>query len=452
MRSLALKLALAFLVVGLVGAGLVAFFVGRLTEREFSRFVLDSYELQILEELAQHYQTHGNWDDVQAALIAGPRRGRANDRHGWIPVTVLDTNNMVVVPGRTPYQSGESVSAEDVERAVPIEVAGKVVGRVLLPQDPYGGGPPANSPESRFIASVQRAIVYSALAAVVVALLLGLLLARTIANPVRELTQATHLVAQGAVGHEVPVRTQDEIGELAVSFNQMSTNLARANQLRRQMTADIAHDLRTPTSVILGYTEALSDGKLQGTPEMYRVMHEEAQHLNHLIDDLRTLSLADAGELPLLKQAIVPQILLERTAAAHSIQANNQETTLLIVPTADLPAIHVDPDRMAQVLGNLVSNALRHTPPGGEIMLSAAQHNGNVLLKVSDTGSGIAPADLPHIFNRFYRGDQSRTHNGASGLGLAIARSIVETHGGTIAAASILGRGTTFTITLPAST
>jgi len=152
-----------------------------------------------------------------------------------------------------------------------------------------------------------------------------------------------------------------------------------------------------------------------------------------------------------MKQQIAPQNLLERTAAAHSIQANNQQTTLHIAPTADLPPIHVDPDRMAQVLGNLVSNALHHTPPGGQIILSAAHNNGHVLLQVSDTGSGIAPADLPHIFNRFYRGDQSRAHNGASGLGLAIARSIVETHGGRITAESTLGHGTTFTITLPSA-
>jgi signal transduction histidine kinase len=446
MRSLALKLALAFLVVGLVGAGLVAFFVGQVTQQQFNRFVVSSYEAQVLEELALHYETYGNWDGIQAALVAGPRRG-PNRRH-WIPVTVLDSNDRVVVSGGTPYTPGEIVAGGAVERALPVEVDGEVVGRVLLPQGSVGA--PPDSPESRFISAVRLAILYSALAAVVVALLLGLLLARTIANPVRELTRATHLVAQGDVGHEVPVRTQDEIGELALSFNQMSANLARSTQLRRQMTADIAHDLRTPTSVILGYTEALSDGKLQGTPEMYRVMHEEAQHLNHLIDDLRTLSLADAGELPLLREEIAPLSLLERAAAAHSIQAHKQQTVLQIAPATGVPLVYVDPERMAQVLSNLVSNALRHTPAGGQITLSAARQNGAVLLQVSDTGSGIAPEELPHIFNRFYRGDQARSHSGASGLGLAIARSIVETHGGRITAESTLGRGSTFTIALPA--
>jgi signal transduction histidine kinase len=336
--------------------------------------------------------------------------------------------------------------------AVPIEVNGETVGYSLLPGLPGQGSEVPDSPESRFIRAVRRAILYSLLGAAVIALLLGILLARTISRPVQELTRATQLVAQGDLTHEVPVHTRDEIGELATSFNQMTANLAQANQLRRQMTADIAHDLRTPTSVIMGYTEALSDGVLPGSPEIYRVMHQEVQHLNHLIEDLRTLSLADAGELSLMPQAIAPYELLERAAVAHSIQANKQGVTLHIErPAANLPLIQVDPDRLAQVLSNLVSNALRYTPDGGQITLSARQAGENVLLTVADTGAGIAPDDLPYIFRRFYRGDKSRPANGESGLGLAIARSIVEAHGGGITAVSDLGQGTSFTISLPAS-
>jgi signal transduction histidine kinase len=215
------------------------------------------------------------------------------------------------------------------------------------------------------------------------------------------------------------------------------------------MTADIAHDLRTPLSIILGYTEALSDGKLPGTPEMYEVMHNEAQHLSHLIDDLRTLSLADAGELKLTRQQIWPQELLERSASAHLAQAQQQNVSLQVKAAADLPTIEVDPDRMAQVLGNLVSNALRYTPEGGRIVLSAESDSQAVYLQVQDNGDGIDPGDLPYIFNRFYRADKSRQQQkGESGLGLAIARSIVEAHGGAISVESGLGKGTTFTITL----
>jgi signal transduction histidine kinase len=231
----------------------------------------------------------------------------------------------------------------------------------------------------------------------------------------------------------------------------MSVDLAQSIQARRQMTADVAHDLRTPLSVILGYTEALSDGKLHGEPQMYDVMHNEAQHLSHLIDDLRFLSLADAGELPLERRDVSPLELLNRTAAAHGAAAEQKNIDLQVQASPDFPDLHVDPERMAQVLGNLISNALRHTPAGGSVVLIAKSGTKGVVLQVRDTGSGIDAADLPYIFNRLYRGDLSRQQNGESGLGLAIAKSIVEAHGGRITAESTPGAGTTFTITLPYS-
>jgi signal transduction histidine kinase len=245
------------------------------------------------------------------------------------------------------------------------------------------------------------------------------------------------------------VRTNDELGELAASFNQMSADLAQANQSRRQMTADIAHDLRTPMSVIMGYTESLKDGRLQGSQETYEILHQEARHLSHLIEDLRFLSLADAGELPLIKRPIPPQALLERVALAHMAQAEEKGVTLQVQERPELPTVELDPERMTQVLGNLVSNALRHTPAGGTISLAAnIQDNNHLTITVHDTGTGIPAEDLPHIFERFFRGDRVRQRTGSSGLGLAIARSIVEAHKGTITADSQEEQGTTFTITL----
>jgi signal transduction histidine kinase len=268
---------------------------------------------------------------------------------------------------------------------------------------------------------------------------------------VRELTAATQVVAQGELGHQVPVRGQDELGELAASFNRMSADLAHSAELRRQMTADVAHELRTPLSLIMGYTEALSDGKLQGSPETFDILHEEAQRLSRLVDDLRTLSLADAGELSLTRRLAAPQALLERAAAAHAAQAQQQSVSLQVEVEQDLPEVEVDPDRIAQVLDNLVSNALRYTPAGGGIVLSAVQQPGSLYIHVRDNGDGIDPEELPHIFERFYRGDKARQkREGESGLGLAIARSLVQAHGGSISATSEPGAGATFTVQLPA--
>ena len=215
------------------------------------------------------------------------------------------------------------------------------------------------------------------------------------------------------------------------------------------MTADIAHDLRTPLTVILGYTEALSDGKLSPDGEMYAVMHTEAQHLSHLIDDLKILSLAEAGDLPLTPQPVQPVKLVSRAAEAYRIQAEAKGISLRTKIQPNLPEIEVDVERMAQVLGNLMSNAIRFTPKGGEIVLAASQKEGEIILTMADTGAGIASEDLPYIFERSYRGDKARQHSGESGLGLAIARSLVEVQGGHIQVESELEKGTKFILYMP---
>jgi signal transduction histidine kinase len=306
----------------------------------------------------------------------------------------------------------------------------------------------ATTPEGRFLRTVTLASLFSALVAVALALALGGLLAVTLTRSLRELTEATIEIARGKLGRQVKVRSNDELGDLAASFNQMSHDLARATHARRQMTADIAHDLRSPLSVLSGYAEALSDGKLPGTPEIYGILHQETRRLSRMVDDLRTLSLADGGDLPLVRQAISPQVILERAAARHAVAAAQKEIRLDVDAAPGLPALTVDVERMAQVFDNLILNAFRYTPPNGKVSLRASRAAGKTCLQVQDTGSGIAPEDLPHLFDRFYRGDKSRQASGETGLGLAIAKSIVEAHGGTIAVESASGAGAIFTITI----
>ncbi len=449
MRSLSLKLTLAFLLVGLSGALLMSLLIRQRTQTEFDQFVLDNYQQTMLERVLMYYEANGSWEGLAYwfyRTMPNPRMMRPGERP--LPFTVLDTAQIVVLAGPE-YELGQRVAALNSSEWIPIEMNGQRIGFLRF-SALVERLTARTMPEADFLARINTAVFLSALGATAVALLLGALLARTLTQPIRQLTAATQLIAQGQLGHQVPINTDDELGELAVSFNQMSADLARINQSRRQMTADIAHDLRTPLSVILGYTEALSDGKLPGSPEIYAVMHKEAQHLQRLVEDLRTLSLADAGELPLNRQPTDPAELISRIAVGHQVQAQERGIALSVQAAPNLPAVMIDPDRMAQVLGNLVANALRYTPAGGSIRLETAVVGQTLRFVVSDTGRGIDPADLPHIFQRFYRGEKARQQQEEeSGLGLAIAKSLVHAHGGSITVNSSPGKGATFTISLP---
>lgn len=456
LRSLTFKLTLAFLFVGLIGIVLVAVFVDYRTTDEFDRFMLDRRQTGLLKELEYYYYHNGSWQGIEQMFANRGSDDTSELDDQWnfeddAPPrgTLVDANGIIILSPQA-NRVGRKIATEELAQGLPVRLRGRVVGWFI-----FDGFPalPTNlstlAAELAFRDNVRHAILAGAISATLVALVVGIILARALTRPLRELTAATQVMATGKLGHQVKVRSHDELGDLARSFNQMSLDLARANQQRRQMTADIAHDLRTPLSILLGYTEALNDSKLQGTPEVHRVMHQEAQHLSHLIDDLRTLSLADAGELKLNLQACLPYEMLTHTAAAYQGRAGEKNITLIVKAGRDLPAVWADPDRMAQVLGNLVSNALRYTPTGGQITLSACAGQTKVSLQVQDTGSGIAAEDLPYIFNRFYRADETRQQqHGESGLGLAIAKSLVEAHGGSISVESIPNDGTIFTILL----
>ena len=459
MRSLTLKLTLAFVLVGLVGAILVAVLVQQQTQTEFDRFRqgLGQDQGLAVSALGDYYRTKGSWAGIDgylanSSLLSFSTRGMA----------LLDANRLIVI-GNRPFPTGQTAPPNALDNATPVVVNGQTVGYVLF--DPRategrgggGGGPPGGgpggggpSPDVQFLQRVSWASAISALIAGLMALALGILLARSLTRPIRELTAATQVMASGRFDQRVTVRSRDEIGELAASFNQMSADLERASQTRKQMTADLAHDLRTPLSILRGYTEGLQDGRIAGSAQLFAIMHAEVEHLQRLVEDLRLLSLADAGELRLNRRPVDPRALLERTGLAYMVPAEQQGVTLSVDAPDDLPSIYVDTDRMTQVLNNLVSNALRHTPHGA-IALSAATHADAVRLQVSDTGSGIDPADLPFVFDRLYRVDKARqrTDDTSSGLGLAIAKAIVEAHGGAIAVESVQGQGTTFIITLP---
>jgi len=451
MRSLAFKLTLAFLLVGLTGAVLVAVIVRQTTRLAFDQFILDREQQALVNNLVEYYRATGSWEgaaDVFAPRTEAPppfERGGGDFRRPWVRFTLVDANQVIVFDAH-PEQIGKQASKNDLASAAPLTLDGVTIGWLVVPSS---RDLIRTSPEAEFLQNVNSAVFISALVAVLLALSLGSLLAFGLTRSLRELTEATVEIARGKLGRQVKVRSKDELGELAASFNQMSRDLASATLARRQMTADIAHDLRSPLSVIAGYAEALNDGKLPGTPETYTILYRETRHLSRLVEDLRTLSLADAGELTLNRLPTQAAWLLEQAAVRHAVAAEQKGITLRIEAGQNPGSVSVDPERLAQVFDNLILNAFRYTPEGGEVVLSAGVAPGGVQFQVRDNGSGIAAEDLPHIFNRFYRGDKSRQQNGESGLGLAIARSIVEAHGGSIAVASEVGKGTSFTVTLP---
>lgn len=448
MRSISTKLILAFLSIGIISVAIIALSALWNTRAEFIRFLSDQNQTGIVTELSNYHRINGSWDGVETALIQtrNPQQPGPGARPGHMPFTLTDEKGMVILSNER-YKSGEKISRSALRDGIIITEDGNVIGILVPMRTPFEGQPR----EVEFIERINRTLFYGALIGAVIALLLGTFLSRTLTRPIRELTQATHAVSEGDLSQQVPIRSNDELGELAKAFNKMSTELSRSINTRKQMTADIAHELRTPLSLILGHAEAVHDGVLQPTRDNFEIIREEATRLEHLVDDLRILSLADAGELTINLQTIEPERLIQEVTALYQYQTQRMNITLDLEIASPLPPIEVDPGRMTQVLTNILDNALRHTPEGGRIVLTARRVQDQIEISIQDSGPGITAEEVNRIFDRFYRTDPARQREdgGGSGLGLAIARSIVQAHGGQIRAENAAGNGLKIIVTLP---
>ncbi|HEX9840654.1 MAG TPA: ATP-binding protein, partial [Anaerolineales bacterium] len=303
-----------------------------------------------------------------------------------------------------------------------------------------------------FRASFNEALTYAALAAMIVAIALSLFFSRSVIAPVRAMSLASQRIADGRYDERVQVRGADELAHLAMRFNQMAEKLDQVESMRRRLIGDVSHELRTPLTAIKGSMEGLMDGVLPATQETYQQIHAEADRLNRLVDDLQELSRVEAHAYELEIRSLDASSLVRTVTKRLTPQAESKHIRMDIELAPGLPRVLADEDRVVQVLTNLTGNALQYTPENGKVTISARRINHEIQISVRDTGIGIPPEPLSHIFDRFYRVDTSRSRHagGGSGIGLTIARALVEAHGGRIWAESAgEGQGSTFGFTIP---
>ena len=449
--SFASKLMLALALTVFVSVGTVAIMANASAGRHFDDYVSFEMRPRIASYgplLADYYADVGSWDGVGAFLeqniqSGGRLPGRGYGAGEGMVLILADERGEVIYDSSERYM-GQRLRLSILEDSLSIDADGATVGYVMA-----GSGPR----EQEFSHSINGSIIGASVVAGLVALLLGLLLIRTVLRPLRAVRDAAQRIGSGELSYRVPIASEDEVGDLARQFNEMAAALERDETSRRKMMADIAHELRTPLAVMRGQAEALEDGVFPLTPENVAPIREQTILLARLVDDLRDLALAEAGQLPLELSDVDLNRLVPRVIRYFQPQAQAKGLSLSADLAESLPLIQADSQRLEQVLGNLLSNAMRHTPEGRMILAKAWSDATSVWVAVIDDGQGIASDDLPHLFDRFYRAGVARSRSdGGTGLGLSIARQLVEAHGGEITVKSELGKGATFTVRLPHGT
>ncbi len=307
------------------------------------------------------------------------------------------------------------------------------------------------TPLQQFQTVLQQALFVSGFAALAVAVVISLFVSRRIVEPLYTLSTVSRRLADGFYRERTRIGSDDEIAQLAQSVNQLADTLDQTERRRLALLADVTHELRTPLATIGGYMEGLLDGVIKPNPPTFNLILQETNRLQRLIEDLELLSRVEAGQLPVIAREFDLRHVLNAIAAQFEPLFSANEVQLSVQTPQDVLTVWADPDRVDQVLINILSNAYRYTPVDGRVTLRASVHDGDMLVAVQDTGVGISVEHLPHVFERFYRVDKSRArHSGGNGIGLAIARHLVYAQGGTIWATSAgKGQGTTFFFTLP---
>lgn len=472
MFSLRWKLGGALLLVVLVSVGILAYLTNQNTTTQFQQYIQTgstTYTQRVVNNLAQYYDQGKGWSGVQEILLASLRTN--SDR-----LVLADSSGKII--GDTANQSiGKPSSSLGSSDGNPIQVAGQTVGTLYLDLSGmmgsgrgYMGGrgmmsgsssqtatPTASiqPAEGTFLSRINNYIWIAGIIAVVVALLLGILLTRQITRPLRSLTSGAAHISKGDLSYRVKVHANDEIGNLAKSFNEMAIKLDNSEQSRRRLVSDVAHELRTPLTIIQGTVDGIADGVFQLDKEHLDSIREQTVLLTHLVNDLRDLSLAESGQLKLERLFTDLVDLVRKKLTQFEVSARQKNVRLILKTQSAIASINIDAKRLEQVMGNLLSNAIRHTPEGGQITVSMKTRENNfgkrsLIISVTDTGEGIPAENLLHIFERFYRVETSRSRSeGGVGLGLAIVKQMVLAHGGQVWVESQTGQGSTFYFSLP---
>jgi signal transduction histidine kinase len=454
------RLALAFAVVAVIGIGLASLMADLSIDREFRSFVgRNEANLQnsdLATKLIDYYTQHQTWIGVSTILTPSvPPSGQGGPQPGGPPpdrfgpplaLIIADASSQIVFDSQQ-RRVGEGLSQPEHDAATPLQAQGQTIGYLVFTPGPIATLRPS---EQAFVDQVRQSLVVAAVLASLIGAVLGLAFSRTLTRPLNRLALAARAIAAKDLTQRVKPTGTIEVANVAEAFNDMAVSLQKAEELRRNLVADVAHELRTPLTVMQGSLTAQLDGVFPLDLTETAKLYDETRLLSRLVDDLRELAQAEAGQLQLNIGSIDLKRVIESTVGAFSGAASEKPITLSVDAPADLPQVKADSERVAQVLRVLLSNALRHTPANGTITSTAIALAGQVEVSIRDTGEGIALDELPYVFDRFWRGDGSRAREtGGSGLGLAIAKQLIEAQGGSIGVDSQAGEGSRFWFRLP---
>ncbi len=458
--SLRTKMTAALLGVALLLFALSSGFINMLLHRQFRAYVQDKQDATIAAAAAQITERYNNWGSrwdlngiesigmnlLEEGLIlkvmdsAGAVVWDANVHNGGMCKSIVEHMAMNMDSYSPLFEGGY------MERSLPLRSQdGADRGSLVVG---YYGPYFFTDNDLRFVDTINRLLLWAALASAAAAVALGLWMASSFSRPIGRAIEAARRVAGGHYAARVTDSSRTrELAELAESINTMAETLERQERLRRQLTADVAHELRTPLATLQSHLEAMIDGVWPADAQRLRGCHEEAVRLGALVGDLENLTRAEGGQLLLDKTSFDLSDLLRRVVTHFEGQCREAGVTLAFAGEP-LPIL-ADEDKLRQVFFNLLSNALKYTPAGGSVRVEAARQGAQAVVAVTDTGIGISADDLPFIFERFYRADRSRNRRtGGSGIGLTIARSLARAHGGDITVASEVGKGSVFSVTL----